>query len=100
MKKRSTSLAVLKQRMVLAIITNCSAGGSRKLNMVSLAKHVGVFGSGVLEGSLCAYVRENIDQRHARRLLTWMITKATYADEPAKPPVCIPKVRVDGEVLA
>lgn len=99
MKKAVTNLAVLKQRIVLAIMANCLAGGSRRRNMITLAKQIGADGNSDLEKSLREYVQKKIDMRHANRLLIWMITKATYMDEIARPPICIPKMHSDDEVM-
>ena len=97
--KRNVSIEVLKERIALAAMTNCIAGGSRKINMINFAKHVGLdHESADIEKLLRSYVRKHIDGRHARRLLTWMITTATYQDEIARPPVGVPKVRSEGSV--
>lgn len=92
--KRKCSIAVLKDRLSLAAMINCRAGGTRRANMVSLAEHVGVYDADSdIEIALCSYIRNHIDERHAKRLLTWMITKASYQNERARPPICIPKVQ-------
>ena len=90
--KKGKPVAVLKERLCIAAMLNCRAGGTRRTNMKTLAQHVGVFRDDAdLETSLCAYIKEKIGEQHARRFLTWMITKASYAGETAKPPICIPK---------
>ena len=99
--KARHNLLVLKERMALAIACNCRAGGVRRRNMAALAHQVGVFSEGGdLERTLCRYVRQYIDARHARRLLTWLIGPGADTDAPAAMPVGIPKVEAAEQVAA
>ncbi|WP_265299892.1 hypothetical protein [Verminephrobacter eiseniae] len=93
--KKTSSLAVLKERLCLAAMSNCRAGGQRGIDMLALAQYVGVYREDCdLEKVLCTYIRDKIDARDARHFLIWMSARAGHADEPARPPpVGIPKTQ-------
>jgi len=85
--KKTTSLAVLKERLCLAAMSNCRAGGQRSIDMLALAQYVGVYRENCdLEKVLCTYIRDRIDARHAGHFLIWMTARAGHAEEPARPP--------------
>src|SRR6218665_2458447 len=93
--KKTSSLAVLKERLCLAAMSNCRAGGQRGIDMLALAQYVGVYREDCdLEKILCPNSRNRTAAPHAPHFLIWRGARAGHADEPARPPpMGIPKTQ-------
>lgn len=87
MKKRQ-SLRAFKERLLLAIASNCRAGGQRAANMASLAQSLG-FIEGDIEGFLMGYVRRHVPIRESRKLLEWAISREIRQQRVAPPFPCL-----------
>src|SRR6218665_2985203 len=85
--KKTSSLAVLKERLCLAAMSNCRAGGQRGINMLALAQYVGVYGEvGDKKKVLGTYIGDKTAARQAPLFLIGRSARAGHADEPARPP--------------
>lgn len=84
MKKRQ-SLRTIKERLLLAIASNCRAGGQRAANMSALAQSLGFSGEGSVEDFLMRHVRRCVPASKSRVLLNWAISQEIREQRVAPP---------------
>ena len=94
MKRTSNNAVVLRQRLYLAIVADCRAGGVRRHCMKKLAEKVGAYHSmNTLESDLLLYAGDLMVPATVTRLFNW-VRAVELAQQPIPVPAFLPRHQV------